>query len=431
MLRISKMISSSKDVHLNILSLTNVCLGFAFIVILGRKLGLGSGTDVYFYALVIATYLEKFISVSWVAIKHYYVELKLNKNESLNNIYIILLNNIIILSILIILSYYLVTGYFSIFTKEVKAFLDIFIFYILIHSMLTYNKKILNLEHRYASVYLVDTFIHVINLVVAILFVKHDATYIAFSTLFASSLVVIWQLKKVFSLNNFKYKLIFYDKFLVKELFKNSFKLEISSILYSSKDVLIASVLTGFGSGIFSLYSYANKFIGVISQVVTAPVENVYSARISKIIAIKDFKSSLVYTKRILLQNSLLFLVSIIFTFLVMPYILDIMLGSKISSSEINIILKLFLFLGTYNFLKVCELPYKKVLNLFKFFNFGILINLVYFIIAIVGYILILKMNLDYIYILVCVILGQITKLILTKIKYNSALSNKLNIVEA
>ena len=105
--------------------------------------------------------------------------------------------------------------------------------------MLTYNKKILNLEHRYASVYLVDTFIHVINLVVAILFVKHDATYIAFSTL-ASSLVVIWQLKKVFSLNNFKYKLIFYDKFLVKELFKNSFKLEISSILYSSKDVLIA-----------------------------------------------------------------------------------------------------------------------------------------------------------------------------------------------
>ena len=107
------------------------------------------------------------------------------------------------------------------------------------------------------------------------------------------------------------------------------------------------------------------------------------------------------------------------------------MLGSKISSSETNIILKLFLFLGTYNFLKVCELPYKKVLNLFKFFNFGILINLVYFIIAIVGYILILKMNLDYIYILVCVILGQITKLILTKIKYNSALSNKLNIVEA
>ena len=53
----------------------------------------------------------------------------------------------------------------------------------------------------------------------------------------------------------------------------------------------------------FVLYSYANKFIGVISQVVTAPVENVYSARISKIIAIKDFKSSLVYTKRILLQN--------------------------------------------------------------------------------------------------------------------------------
>ena len=113
-----------KNIHLNILSLLNVGLGFIFIIMLGRKLGLGEQTDIYFFALIVVAYLEQFVGIIWVAIKHYYAELKIDNNEYLNRVYIILLNSIIAFSLFIIALYFLITSFFDIFSAEVKSFLD-------------------------------------------------------------------------------------------------------------------------------------------------------------------------------------------------------------------------------------------------------------------------------------------------------------------
>ena len=134
-------IHAMKNIHLNLLSMINVFLSFLLIIILGRKFGIGVETDTYFFALVFADYLRKFISLTWTSIKHYYIEFKVKDTNVLNTVYAVMLNNIVLASFIIILLYYFITGYFSILTLEVKAFMDVFIFFILVHSLLTFNKK--------------------------------------------------------------------------------------------------------------------------------------------------------------------------------------------------------------------------------------------------------------------------------------------------
>ena len=73
------------------------------------------------------------------------------------------------------------------------------------------------------------------------------------------------------------------------------------------------------------------------------------------------------------------------------------MLTSNINDYEITQIQFLFTILSIYTFFKVIELPYKKVLNLFKFFNFESY-NLIYFVIVVCSFVLINNLNLIRIY---------------------------------
>ena len=172
-----------KNIYLNILSLINVGLGFIFILALGQKLGLGAQTDVYFFGLVFITYLETFVNITWFAIKHYYAELRIQDKKSLNSIYVTLLNNIIVSSSIIVFFYFLATSYFDFMPPKYKAFLDVFIYYLVIKSLMSYNKNILNLEQKYASVYLVNIFVYAVNLLAVIFLMEESVMILAYSIL--------------------------------------------------------------------------------------------------------------------------------------------------------------------------------------------------------------------------------------------------------
>ena len=301
-----------------------------------------------------------------------------------------------------------------------KAFLEIF--YLVIKSLMSYNKNILNLEQQYASVYLVNIFVYAVNLLAVIFLMEESVMILAYTTIASSSLVVIWQLKKIFNLNNFKYELVFYEKNVFREIFTSSLKLNFGTILYNSKDIAIAAVFAGFASGTYSLYSYANKFVGVITAVVTGPIEVVYNAKISHTIAKKEFKKAAKNLFETLSLTSTLFFLSGLATYFIMPIILEFMLGNNINGNDMDIIQYLFMLLAVYNFLKVIELPYKKVLNLFKFFNFSIYINIIYFFIVVVGYVLSKLEDLNYTYILFFIIIGQLVKVCLSLYKYKNSM---------
>ena len=231
----------NRNIQYNLLSLINVFIGFLFILYLGRKFGAGAETDIYFLSIVIIGYLGYFIQAIWEAMSPYYIEKKIKDKVLSDELYSILLNDLILISLIIIGIYFFFTTVFNILTLEQKNFIDIFIFYLIFQNILLFNKTILNLEHYYASFYLVDIFVYSVLFVTIFFFIDTQIIYIAYVTVIATFLANVWQFYLIYKKLSIKYSFLFYNQNL-REIYKNSFKLKLGSLLYGSKDIISLEV---------------------------------------------------------------------------------------------------------------------------------------------------------------------------------------------
>lgn len=384
----------NRNIQYNLLSLINVFIGFLFILYLGRKFGAGAETDIYFLSIVIIGYLGYFIQAIWEAMSPYYIEKKIKDKVLSDELYSILLNDLILISLIIIGIYFFFTTVFNILTLEQKNFIDIFIFYLIFQNILLFNKTILNLEHYYASFYLVDIFVYSVLFVTIFFFIDTQIIYIAYVTVIATFLANVWQFYLIYKKLNIKYSFLFYNQNL-REIYKNSFKLKLGSLLYGSKDIIIASVFTSFGSGMFSLYSYANKFAGVIIQVVNAPIINIFSTKATY--NITNLKYNLLKTdiKKVLSQTIILFILSGSIVYFILPYMLSLLFGDKFSKNDILTIQEIFIILMIFFLIWVVQTPYARILAISKKFNFLIFVDIVFIIFTSIFF-LIFKIFLSY-----------------------------------
>ncbi|MCT7577400.1 MATE family efflux transporter [Aliarcobacter butzleri] len=384
----------NRNIQYNLLSLVNVFVGFLFILYLGRKFGAGNETDIYFLSIVIIGYLGYFIQAIWEAMSPYYIEKKIKDKVLSDELYSILLNDLILISLIIIGIYFFFTTVFNILTLEQKNFIDVFIFYLIFQNILLFNKTILNLEHYYASFYLVDIFVYSVLFITIFFFIDSQIIYIAYVTVAATFLANVWQFYLIYKKLNIKYSFLFYNQNL-REIYKNSFKLKLGSLLYGSKDIIIASVFTSFGSGMFSLYSYANKFAGVIIQVVNAPIINIFSTKATY--NITNLKYNLLKTdiKKVLSQTIILFILSGSIVYFILPYMLSILFGDKFSKNDILTIQEIFIILMIFFLIWVAQTPYARILAISKKFNFLIFVDIVFIIFTSIFF-LIFKIFLSY-----------------------------------
>jgi putative peptidoglycan lipid II flippase len=407
----------NKNLQYNVLSLINVFIGFAFIVVLGRKFGAGSQTDIYFLSIVIITYLGYFVQSVWEAMSPYYIELKIKDKKSADELYSILLNDLILVSILIISLYFVVSSSFDIISLEIQEFMNIFIFYIIFQNILFLNKTVLNLEHFYASFYIVDIFVYIILFIIIFFVINTELIYLAYGTIFATFIANIWQFYLIFKKLDINYKFQFYNNNL-KDIYKNSFKLKIGSLFYGSKDIIIVSVFTSFGSGVYSLYNYANKFAGVILQVVNAPIVNIFATKANYLVANKQYDLLQVNIKKVLIQTTVLFISSATIVYFILPFVLNILFGNKFNNEDIMIMQSIFLIMIIFYFVILIESPFARLGSIFKLFNFGIIINIIFGGMVYIGYIIFNYFELDYISFLFILIFSQISNLLLAYLRY-------------
>lgn len=416
----------NKNIQYNLLSLVNVFVGFLFILYLGRKFGAGNETDIYFLSMVIIGYLGYFVQAVWEAMSPYYIELKVKDKIQSDKMYSVLLNNFICVALVIISMYFIFTSWFDLLTLEQKAFLNVFIFYLLLQNILIFNKTILNLEHFYASYYLVDILVYFILFVTVIFFVTdNQISYLAYATLFGTFLAIVWQLYLIRKKLDIKYSIVLYDSNLF-EIYKNSFKLKLGSLLYGSKDIVIASVFTSFGNGMYSLYSYANKFASVILQVVNAPVVNIFATKANYHVANNRYDLLTNDIKIVLSQTIVLYSISGGVTYIIFPYLLSVLFGEKFNENDIFVIQNIFLVLLCFYLVVVIESPFARIGSIFKLFSFGLFINFIFSITILISYGLIKLFDLNYFQFLWLVIIAQLFNLSLAYLRYRYFLRNKI-----
>jgi len=413
-----------EKIKYNILSLLNITIGFLFTVLLGKEFGLGNETDIFFYSLVVINYLGLFIQSIWEAFTPNYISLKVDDEEQSVALYSILLNNIIVGSSIIIVLYYFITS-FHLFTmgEQLRDYLNIYIFYILFHNILYYNKNVLNLERFYASYYLVDIFIYSTASLFLIFFNIENIVFIAYLMISTTVVAVIWQFYLIFKILNFKYALTFYENWM-NEIYTNSIKYKIGTMIYGTKDIILVSFFTALGTGFYSLYSYADKFASTVSMIVNAPIVNIFITKVNYLVANNRYNQINKLVKKVLSQTTILFSVASLIVYLILPSLLKLFFSEAINENDILIINKIYLYLLLFNFVIIIESPYAKTIIAFKLFNYMLLINSVFLFIFASAYFISKTYHMDYTVFLIFLSIAQGSNLILYYSKFRSIEKN-------
>jgi len=417
-----------EKIKYNILSLLNIIIGFLFTVLLGKEFGVGNETDIFFYSLVVINYLGLFIQSIWEGFTPNYISLKVDDQKQAIILYSILLNNIVIGSSIVIVLYYIITN-LQIFdiSEQIKNYLNIYIFYILFQNILYYNKNVLNLERFYASYYLVDLFIYSTASLFLIFFDVKNIVSIAYFMIATTIVAIIWQFYLVFRVLNFKYSLKFYDSWL-NEIYKNSLKYKIGTMIYGVKDIILVSFFTGLGTGFYSLYSYADKFASTVSMIVNAPIVNIFITKVNYLVAHRQYNQINSLIKTVLSQTTILFSIASLMVYLLLPSLLKLFFSEAVSENDILMITNIYIYLLLFNFIIIIESPYAKTIIAFKFFNYMIFINAVFLLIFSIAYFISNIYIRDYRVFLLLLSVAQLSNLILYYSKYRSTEKSKKEI---
>jgi O-antigen/teichoic acid export membrane protein len=411
----------NKNIYYNFLSLFNIAIAFFFTIAIGKIFGVGEKTDIYFSAIAIIAIIGTLVKAIWEAFSPDFIKLKIENTEKSKELYSILLNNIILVSIIIILIYYLITSTISIINYNLKEFLDIFIIYLLIQNILYFNKIVLNLEHYYSLYYLVDIFIYLSSLMI-IFSVNSSLTSIAIIFIITSLIAVVFQFFIIFRKLNYYYKFKIYND-ITKTIFINSFKYRSGTFIYSLKDLLILYFFNNLGTGYYTLYSYANKFALTISQIVNAPIINIFMTKLNYKVGENDYRTVNKLVKNVLFQTIPLFVIASSVLYFILPFIMKNFL-KEITDDDIINISNIFLWLVLFNFIIVLETPFAKSVIIFKEFNFCLYLNMIFIIIFSIGFLFTFKLE-TYWYLLFVLIFAQLTNTIFYIYKYTNYLKGK------
>lgn len=413
-----------KNIQYNLLAFITMLMVFLFLSLLGQHFGIGSKTDTYFFSLMLIAYLNYFIQASWVAMQPYYIKLKLENLKSLSLLYSALLNRILFFSILVIILYFLMSKYLISLDTKQKEFLDIFIFYIFVQNILLFNKSILNLEKYFASYYLVDIFIYTLNILTLLLFIENDISLIAYSMIIGTSIAILGQFYLIFYRVSINYS--FKQKHSeIKNIYKNSIKLKLSSLLYGLKEPLLAIIFISLGEGIYSIFNYAHKFSAALFQITTAPTITRLLTKVHYLIAQKKYIMIHNQINKTLLETVPLFILTSITFYFLMPYTMPLFFDKILTSNNLKTMQFFYLYMSLFYLVVVFESPFANTISACKLFNYQLGVNILFFLFLGIIYILFNLTSLHYSTYLFILILAQAINLFLYVYKKQTYLKGK------
>ena len=379
----------------NSLTVINAGVGFLFIIMLGRHFKIRGGqTDIYFYLLAVTTYLSYFPHMIWQAITPYYMEYKCSNEAKKCRLYCVVFSLIIMISLSVIISYYITIFVLLKFefiklpqTIIVVDIMNVFVWYVLVFSLLQYNKLILNLEGYYSLYYIVDILINSVmflSLVIAKSIKLADVVYLQVS---ATLVMVFLQHYFIRRVVKQRYLVFCLEDFLpFKVVYFGSSKISLGSFAYGFRSLLLAHFFMRFGPGVLSLFSYANKFSSVVNVITASPFSNIYAVEANKVIRQSKFSKIRGLMTDYWVQVVPLLLLLVLIIYFMLPYIMEKGLGKSFPMSDMRSIKEFYILLSLIMLTSVVFTPYSRIINILKGFNYSLAVNVLFILIMLLGY---------------------------------------------
>jgi len=370
----------------SILSLISLFFNFLLIIKINAKYGISEQTDIYFFSLMISVFLAIFSQLLWEAMSKYMIQYQTKYNIKASYLYSSLLNLNIALSITIIIIYFILLQS-QFISSALSHFMNVYIFHTLLQNIYMFNKYILNLKERYNLFYIFDIIIISINLLaIYVISFHNDILLLAYSAILGTAGIIVYQFILIF----YKYKMTYYFIFYIKsfqEVYVNSFNLKLGQVFYLSKDILLSIYIQNLNvTGLYTLYIYAMKLMGLAYQTIQIPIFNKYIVELSKLLSLHQYQQAkhLLYSK--IIQTCLLVsaLLSVVYLFL--PYILQILFHT-ITENQITITREIYVYISFVTLLYIVIAFLERLLSFAGYYREVLKMGMFFFFITVLAYI--------------------------------------------
>ena len=373
--------------------------------------GISLDTDIYFFSVVLVTFISIVSQLIWEGITNYYINFESKIGFKSSYLYSSLLNLNIVFSTLIIFLYFLIVKYTNLIPSIYIEFFNIFIFYVLLQNIYTYNKFVLNIKKRYDLFYTLDIFVILFNIISLYLFSEIGIIILAYSIIISTTIVLIYQFILIFYKYNIKYFLIFYVKSF-KNVYVNSFNLKLGQVLYLSKDLFISAYIQNINiNGLYSLYTYAFKLVSLSFQVIQIPAFNRYITEISLLIKKKErIVDTKLFINKKIFKTLILVLVFQVIIYLFLPELLKL-ISYQITINQINETRQIFVFLALSNLIYLVISFLERYISFLGQYKKILFISLVFFILILVSFFMLESTKIENI-IIVLIVLPSVAYLL-------------------
>jgi len=288
-----------------------------------------------------------------------------------------------------------------------------------------FNKYILNLKERYNLFYIFDIIVISINLI-AIYFISfdNDILLLAYSAILGTASIILYQFILIFH----KYKMQYYFTFYIKsfkEVYINSFNLKLGQVFYLSKDILLSIYIQNLNiTGLYTLYTYAVKLIGLAYQTIQIPIFNKYIVELSKLLSSHQYQKAnqLLYSK--IIQTCLLVSASLSVVYLFLPYILQILLNN-ITETQIATTKEIYIYISLVTLLYIIIAFQERLLSFAGYYREVLKMGMFFFFITVLAYTFTNTKVISYFLLLVIIFPNVVYTIIITKFYLKSNLRTR------
>ena len=371
-----------KSLTLNVLALVAVAFGFLYNAFIGRVFGITRDLDMYFATYTLVTYAGIFSQIFYECFKAYYADMRVKSREDSDRLYSTLVNQTVLFSIFIILIFSLLAGPLAVyFLKEPGAvnIIRVMSFFILLQNLCIINRGILAMNFKFAASYVCDILIFVFGFLFILMFGKNwGVITLVYSLLLSYAAVLVIQYVLIFYLLKMKYYLQFKHATTL-DILKGSILVKAGAVFYGLKDVIIGNILVGAGAGVYSTYSYANKFASAVNSVINAPSISVFTSEVNFMVSRKELNGLPKKIGTVLVKMIALFSLCAAATYVVIPWFAEFFM--KVNPGQSAAIQFTFVLLCIYFLAMTIDAPFSRTVSAFKKFGLVFITNTIFFVV--------------------------------------------------
>jgi peptidoglycan biosynthesis protein MviN/MurJ (putative lipid II flippase) len=364
-----------------------VGLGLLFQIFFARQFGASSISDAYFAGYVVHAFLGTLpLFFSETFMQHYH-EAKARDPRAAHALFEAVSTICLLAGALIaVLSILLVPGIgsvaFAAFNAETRAaflgFAPLLLISLVISPMVALNNAVLNAEMQFALPLFTGVLAPAANLAILVtLGDRYGIVPLALAPGLAALVALALQRRQLARhlMRRLRWRWRHPE---LPALMRSSASMRFGHMLYTLKDPLAASFLATLPSGVMSLYFYAQRVMAPLYGLASAPLLQVFMARASGKLADGRLRSVRRRIPATALKLGGVFLAVCIPVAVVLPWILDVLLGQRLTVAQLHLVYWLFLALISPYLLQAMEAAMGGLIITMRRSSSVIVVNLVF-----------------------------------------------------